>query len=83
MITKAHLNVAVLIIIIHCVVQQVTMNYTLYSVDCQVKALSFSQSLPAILHLNLTLTRFWSTSVISLSCAISDTSVCDDLSWLK
>jgi len=50
MITKAHLNVAVLIIIIHCVVQQVMMYYTLYSVDCEVKALSFSQSLPAVLH---------------------------------
>lgn len=59
MITKAHLNVAdILIIIIHCVVQQVAMYYTLYSVDCEAKALSFSQSLPAILHLNLTLTRF-------------------------
>lgn len=60
MITKAHLNVAVLIIIIHCVVQQVMngCNYTLYSVDCEVKAISFSQSLPAFFTLNLTLTRF-------------------------
>ena len=31
----------------------------------------------------LTLTRFCKTCVISLSCAISDTSVCDHLSWLK
>lgn len=44
MITKAHLNVAVLIIIIHCVVQQVTngCNYTLYSVDCEVHTIFFS-----------------------------------------
>lgn len=36
MITKAHLNVAVLIIIIHCVVQQVTNGCNLkYIVQCR------------------------------------------------